>query len=115
MLHPHFPALAILALFLTSCEHLCRFEHVLDLSSVDVHLSKSVEVFPCHSGVRSQELLPDVPPRFSRQIRIVYGYMNSGVEGFVDVLDPVRGEEKHAFVIFLDVLVSRAPCMWGGK
>lgn len=114
MLHLHFSTRAILALFLTACEHLCRLEHVLDLSPIDVHFGKSVEVFTCHSGVRTQELLPDVSPGFSGQIGVIYGYVDSRVKGLVNILDSVRCEEEHALVIFLPILVSCVQCMWGG-
>ena len=53
MLHPHFFTLPILAFFLTAGEHLCRLKHVLDLPSIDVDTSKSVEVLSCHYTIRS--------------------------------------------------------------
>lgn len=62
-------------LFLATCQHLGRLQHILDLPAIEVHLGEPINVLTADGAFRSQEGLPNVAPGFRREVGIVDGDM----------------------------------------
>jgi hypothetical protein len=61
------------------------------LSSVEVNLRQSINVFLVDTTVLSQKGLPDVTPGFDGKIGVVDCDVDPGMKCRVDVVDSIRG------------------------
>ena len=101
----HMPVGQDLAL-LTS-EQLRRLEHIFNLAAVHVILGQLVQVLVAETvllaiGGTVEEVDPDVSARGCAEVVVLHADVDAGLEGGVDVVDAVGGEEEDAFVVFED-------------
>ena len=109
MAHLHLCTLSILGsylAFLASCQHLRSLQDILDLSPVEIDFGQPVHVFGAQHVVGSEEGLPDVAARLEGEGGVVDCNVDARVKCFVNVADPIRGEEQDAFVVLLQYVVS---------
>jgi hypothetical protein len=80
-------------------------DNILDLATVHGQLRELVNLL-VSEGLRCvggrEERAPDEAPRAGGELRIVDGDVDARLEGGVEGLDAVGGEEEGAFVVFKD-------------
>ena len=89
-------------------QRLSRAHAVLDLAPVQAMLAQAIEVvLPEHGRLDPVQLLdlleehlPDGAARFEGEFGVAQGDVDAGLEGVVEGLDPVGGEEEDALEVF---------------
>ena len=93
-------------LALPTGQQLRRLEHVLNLPPIHLMPRQPIEVFVTEAVLplcRSvEEIDPDEAARGFTELAVPHADVDTGLEGGVDVVDAVGGEEEDAFVVFED-------------
>ena len=88
-------------------KQLRRLENILDLASIHLIRRQSIQILPAEVVLfrpagSGQEIAPDVSARGDAEFFVLHAYVDARLEGGVDVVHAVGGEEEDAFVIFED-------------
>lgn len=82
-----------------------NLEDVLDLPAIHIHVRQLAHLSSTNRMLlraRVEEVLPDRLPAVNGEFSVVEGDVDTGLEGWVECLHAVRGQEHCAFVVFED-------------
>ena len=87
--------------FLRPGQQTGSLEHVLNLPPIQFHTRQIVQLLIaeglCVDRV-SNELGPNVPPRFKIEVLVSQRNVNSRLKGRIDMFGSIRGQEQNALV-----------------
>ena len=93
-------------LTLPTSQQLRRLEHILNLPPIHLIPRQQIQVLVTEVmlalGSSVEEIDPDVPTRGPAELVVPHADVDAGLEGGVDVVDAVGGEEEDAFVVLED-------------
>ena len=99
--------LVVQHLTLPTSQQLRRLEHILNLPPIHLMTRQHIEFFVTEAmvlplGRSVEEIDPDVAARGFAELAVPHADVYAGLEGGVDVVDPVGGEEEDAFIVLED-------------